>query len=60
MDEKSFPRNKIEALALIYAEKTATADTTPEQLLEAYEDAFKRITKREKELYPRPKQTMGY
>lgn len=45
MDDKfvTFPSNSMEALALIYAEKTFDPALTPEQFFQTYRDAYNRI-----------------
>lgn len=39
----TFPTNKIAALAMLYVEKHATSEHTPEELLDMYNDAYDRI-----------------
>lgn len=40
---KTFPTSKISALAMLYVEKHATSQHTPEELLDMYNDAYERI-----------------
>lgn len=42
-DFSNFPTTRSEALALIYCEKHATSETTPEELAEMYSKAYKAI-----------------
>lgn len=41
----AFPNNEIEALALLYVMKTATAEAKPENYSAIYWDAHERISK---------------
>ena len=50
-DLSTFPKSKVSALAMLYVEKRATSEHTPEELLELYEDAYKRIDERSRELH---------
>ena len=46
----AFPSTKTEALALTYVQNLNVSDLTPEELLEAYEDAYARIREHHKQL----------
>lgn len=50
MEGKHFPNNELEALALIYVEKAVANDSTPEQLLDMYHAALKRLEEKSAEL----------
>lgn len=41
----TFPKSKISALAMLYVEQHASSEHTPEELLDMYEEAYKRIHK---------------
>lgn len=38
-----FPRNKCEALAMLYVQSRELSEMSPEQILDVYEDAYKKI-----------------
>ena len=40
---RAFPSNKTEALAMLYVQSQDLTDVTPEELLDKYQDAYKRI-----------------
>ncbi|MFQ6832287.1 hypothetical protein [Butyricicoccus pullicaecorum] len=44
-----FPGTKYEALALLYVKSRELSEMSPEQILDAYEDAYKKIMARRKE-----------
>ena len=44
----TFPANKFSALAMLYVEKHATSESTPEELLDMYTDAYDRIREHNK------------
>lgn len=44
-----FPGTKYEALALLYVKSRELSEMSPEQILDAYEDAYKKILARRKE-----------
>ena len=46
-----FPKSKVSALAMLYVQKHATSDHSPEELLDLYEDAYKRIDTHSRELH---------
>ena len=46
---KTFPASKFEALALLYIQKQDLSGITPEQLLDMYEDAYKKMKDSAKE-----------
>ena len=43
MDEKAFPANKYEALAMLYVSSRDISGSTPEELADLYADACQRI-----------------
>lgn len=43
----TFPASKLEALALLYIQKQDLSGITPEQLLDMYEDAYKKMKARD-------------
>lgn len=45
---RTFPRSSIEALAMLYVENQDLSDSTPEQILDMYQDAYERICIRNK------------
>lgn len=40
---KSFPENKLEALAMLYVQTQDLSGLTPEQLLDKYQEAYDKI-----------------
>ena len=42
----TFPRDKHEALAMLYLQSQDLSNVTPEELLDKYEDAYQKIRQR--------------
>ena len=57
-ENKSFPSTKLEALALLYVEKSGDVSSlSPESLLKVYNSAYEKLRKADAENKPNP---MGY
>lgn len=57
-ENKSFPSNKLEALALLYVEKSEDVSTlSPKTLLKRYNSAYDELRRADAEKKPNP---MGY
>lgn len=54
-ENKSFPSNKLEALALLYVEKSGDVSSlTPESLLNVYNSAYEKLRKADAKTKPNP------
>ena len=46
---KTFPDNEIEALAMLWVQNQDLSSTTPEELLDKYQDAYDKIREHKKQ-----------
>lgn len=58
MEESTFPSDKFDALAMLYVQRQDLSGLTPEELLNLYEDARKKMRDQSK-LNSKP-QSVGY
>lgn len=57
---KTFPDNEIEALAMLWVQNQDLSSTTPEELLDKYQDAYDKIREHKKQKRNAKRQSLAF